>query len=509
MNTFPTLNSVARLPNRILIRPLMRSAEANRSGLVMLAVLVSVYALLRFWNASTQCLWVDEVYSVQFGRQSWSMLIDQVADDIVHPPLFYMAMHFWIAAGGESVTWLRLFPILWSLAALAPFFGICRQLEIRSSTRNTALFLIAVNSYLVYYSQEVRMYSMLLCVSLCSLYLFLRFIQPARPQRWITLSLFAVNLLLVYTHYYGCLFVATEFLYVLLFRRTKLASFFVSCAVVGICYLPWAMLIRDAVAAHRGLDSNLAWNARPGVLQIARLYAGMNGALDFRGSGNGSFVLWNLPIVLLNLPLLYWGWKAWKGEVYSRSHSATTFWLLALLATLPVAGAFLLSHMLSQSIWGDRHLIIIAVPYLLLLVQGIYHLAPPLRTVWLGAAIAWAVTTSVLDANSRTRWDDFTQAMIQTEQSSEPVTIYSTDKHLSWHLRYYLPRFNETRFVVRDVQDFSGIRDGHCWLLFLNRFSNAEEPVLKDIQERGYRVGELIHAGAMKNRVTLVPISVK
>ena len=40
---------------------------------------------------------------------------------------------------------------------------------------NLALLLLAVNGYLIKYAQEVRMYSLLFFLSLCSLWLFFRF----------------------------------------------------------------------------------------------------------------------------------------------------------------------------------------------------------------------------------------------------------------------------------------------------------------------------------------------
>jgi len=511
MKTQLALSKLKQLPGFYLLRSLTKELQRKRVSLAALIVpcLILIYALLRIWNAPSYCLWVDEVYSLQFARESWNRLIDVVADDIVHPPFFYMVLKGWIAVGGENLTWLRLFPILWSVAAIAPFLGLCRQLELKPAQRNLALFLLAINAFLIHYAQELRMYSMLQFISLSSLYLFVRYVQTPKAERWLTLSLFAVNLLLVYTHYYGWLVLGTEVLYVLIFHPVKRVPFSLSVALVGVLYIPWALMVVNAITRHRGLESNLSWNNRPGVLQVARLYAGLNGAIDLREMGKSSFffLLLNLPILLLNLPVLLWGYQSFKAKQKEGSQRPETFWLLAMLTVLPVAGAAVLSHMLSQSIWGDRHLIVVAAPYLLLITLGIYALArTPLRAGLVCGLIVWTAATSYFDPNARTCWDTFVQQMATTETGRRGVNVYSTDRHLSWHVRYYLAPLKETRFSVQDVADLSSVKEERCWILFLNRFSRAEEAVLKEVRSRGYVPGELIHSGAAKNRVTLLPL---
>src|SRR5687767_5467362 len=64
----------------------------------------------RLWRLTATCLWFDEVFSVHAARQSWDVLINFVAADIIHPPLFYAVLKVWIGLGGESLVWLRLLP---------------------------------------------------------------------------------------------------------------------------------------------------------------------------------------------------------------------------------------------------------------------------------------------------------------------------------------------------------------------------------------------------------------
>src|ERR671913_402855 len=69
------------------------------------------------------------------------------------------------------------------VASVAPLLLLCRELRLGAWETNLALALAAVNGYLIKYAQEVRMYSLLLLLTLCSLWLFARFLNAAEARR--------------------------------------------------------------------------------------------------------------------------------------------------------------------------------------------------------------------------------------------------------------------------------------------------------------------------------------
>ena len=105
-----------------------------------------------------------------------------VAQDLIHPPLFYALLKMWIGVGGDGLLWLRLFPVLFSFLALIPFISLCRELKLNNATIAIALGLFAVNGALIKYSQTVRMYTLLMFLSLMSIWLFARYFN--RGKSW-------------------------------------------------------------------------------------------------------------------------------------------------------------------------------------------------------------------------------------------------------------------------------------------------------------------------------------
>src|SRR6266852_1795084 len=95
--------------------------------IVCLALVVALFVAARLWHLTTSCLWFDEIFSVHAARHGWTDMLRFVAADIIHPPLFYALLKVWIALGGESLLWLRLFPALTSIATMFPFLLLCRE----------------------------------------------------------------------------------------------------------------------------------------------------------------------------------------------------------------------------------------------------------------------------------------------------------------------------------------------------------------------------------------------
>src|SRR5260370_13076031 len=203
-------------------------AAQTRKPFFLLALIVCLFVALRLWHLITYGLWFDEAFSHLAAQLGWSELIAYVVADIVHPPLFYLLLKLWIGVGGESLLWLKLFPVLTSVATLVPLWLLCKELKLTAAEANTALFLVAVNAYLVYYAQELRMYSLLAFFTVWSLWLFVKLVRTESCQKQILAGLFVLYLLLDNTQYFGWLGGGIEGPYLLLYKSHDLLRFSIS-----------------------------------------------------------------------------------------------------------------------------------------------------------------------------------------------------------------------------------------------------------------------------------------
>jgi hypothetical protein len=404
---------------------------ATRTQLVLTALLVALYAAARLRGLTATCLWFDEIFSVHAARHSWAGLWSFAAADLIHPPLFYALLRLWASSGGDSLLWLRLFPALTSLLALAPFFLLARELRLARAETNAALLLMAANGYLIKYAQELRMYSLLLLLALASLWLFARLLNSetsspklsAAPKLFLALGF--VNLLLVYTHYYGWLVVACEAAFLLFKGRRKLVPFMLTVAALALLFAPWVAACVRASGEGGGLSQNVGWIGRPRAADLAEAFALFNEPFYFqrssdqplyaRGGATLGLLLVGLPVLALLLPSLRRAKErdtphretmsdgarddrdahegARQGRVEhegardehvehegERYRDAVIF--LAFFTLLPVALAFAASLLLPFSVWGTRHVIVAAGPYFMLAGVALVRLRP----FWLKSA---------------------------------------------------------------------------------------------------------------------------
>jgi hypothetical protein len=492
---------------------------------------IGLFIAFRAWQLTNFCVCSGEEY---FGmsaiQQSWNGMMSSVLLDTVHPPLFYTLLKLWADIRADSLLWISLFPAVVSIAAIVPLWGLCRELKLRAADMNLALVLMAVNGYLVYYAYWLRMYSLLQFLALCSLWLFVRFFNDEVGQKKHVLALFTTNLLLVYTHFYGWMVVGMEFVFLLFWRRPKLRAFSLSVVLLILCFTPWLYAVAEAARTREALgfrlNHHLGWIPRPKVYEFVRYYAFLDGIWDFQ-QYRYWYLLAGFPLLLFSYPIVLWARHLIDDEKAEEGR-ATTFWLLALFAFLIPAVAFAISQFSPLSVWYDRHLIIAAVPYMLLVAMAVNRLRPPLiKATTVVLIVGWAILAGVnysLQRGDHIAWDVLARQMSQAEPlKTNGIKVYVLGEHLGMFqampLKFYLGWAGERRFEVRvvkdiavpagnlftwadergipvvEVKDITELDGDHYWVAFVDRGWKQERSPQEILKDNGYLVGEVLRAG--------------
>lgn len=130
--------------------------------LLTLAALLAGFGL-RLYQLGGESFWYDETVSVHLARLPLPAMLAHTAGDI-HPPLYYALLHVWQALAAPSLAhgleFLFAFPSLFfGVLCLPLLYAIGRRL-FGADTGRAALWLGAFAPFLIWYSQEVRMYTL-------------------------------------------------------------------------------------------------------------------------------------------------------------------------------------------------------------------------------------------------------------------------------------------------------------------------------------------------------------
>jgi mannosyltransferase len=148
---------------------------------LLLGVVLLLAVVLRLYRIDAQSFWNDEGNSARLAERSIDLILEGAKGDI-HPPGYYLALHYWRAVFGQTEAALRSLSALCSVLTVAVAFFLGRRLFDDDAAGLTAAALVAVNPFQIYYAQEARMYAMLALWALASSWALVTWWQSARES---------------------------------------------------------------------------------------------------------------------------------------------------------------------------------------------------------------------------------------------------------------------------------------------------------------------------------------
>jgi 4-amino-4-deoxy-L-arabinose transferase-like glycosyltransferase len=482
---------------------------SDKIRLIILFIVCLAFVALRFWKLTASCLWFDEIFSVHAAGMNFQNLIWFVAQDLIHPPLFYILLKFWSTLGNETLFWLRLFPVFFSILSLIPLIFLCRTLKLNYTTAAVAVFFLAANGCLIKYAQEVRMYSLFMFFALVSMWLFARFLHLGK-NIWI---LTVLNVLLVYTHYFGWLLVLAEITAILVLQRIKIRQILIMFGILLASFAPWIFAIWKAAEINGNLGQNIGWIAAPDLAALAQFLLDMSEPFYYQQSNVElpSQYIVSVPILLLAATAFVIYLIDWKSESAEERQNLI---MLAILTFLPILLAFIASWILPYSVWGTRHLIFVFAPFAILTAIALTKSKVlPLVAIFLGLIFilfgaafiiqtkrgqpvlfecAWENLARNLDQNKPAKiyvFEDLVAydmwfALRSAEENFEIVKVNGI-ADLKEDTAYFLPRgFDKVRKT-----DENGISGERFYLVFRDSKFSEYHPPLRNLKAKGYKIG--------------------
>jgi hypothetical protein len=229
---------------------------------------------LRFYQLNRQSLWQDEIHTVLYVNDHPSIwkVVYRVATWDLHSPLYYvlLRMQVWVQQSlniQPTEGNLRLLSVLLGCLTLPAIYLLFFKIYKNNGWALAALGLAAVNIYGIYYSQEIRMYALVLL--LAPLVLFFRLgiwrADNGKLNIAMVIGYILCSVGVMYTSLVGVFFVFgvwfSAFMWGWLDRRRFPQQWLQALLVGGVilfCYLPWlGVLWRQSMALKNGVWTGL------------------------------------------------------------------------------------------------------------------------------------------------------------------------------------------------------------------------------------------------------------
>jgi mannosyltransferase len=431
---------------------MLSPARATSARIVPTAVLIGLALLafaLRVYRLDGQSMWGDEMWSLFHASQRLiSDVLRSAHDDGVVPPAYYLILHFWTLAAGQSEFAIRYASVFFGALTVPTLFALGRRLG-GAGTGIVAALLQTLSPFHVYYSQEARMYALMIFFTVLSTHFFWRLFAEKGSRSWKVWAGYVIaSGLAVNSHYFAWYVILAHgllWLGDLVWRRR--AAWHTALLCLGgqvaalILFLPWLVYVWDRAL---GLSGQVQRMSVPLSLVLRRCLSDFSAGVPIITSGPEE-VGWIAlaPFLLLLVLALLWPWRR------------RSLVLLIACLSVPTLATFLVSFPTLRG-W-TRYFIAASPSYYLLLargVDGVRKLAlsgctAMKRKVALAVLITFLVLPLGL-AQARSlhryytdptywRWDYRGQYAAMAEAAPNNAAIVHSGAAVSFLFKYYLP----------------------------------------------------------------------
>lgn len=420
-------------------------------------------------------LWYDELLTYSFACEAFPLgIIDAVAQNEFQGVFHYLYMGLWMVLFGESDLALRFSSVVFGVLLIPVVYFLGKELHSRGLGLFSAL-MVSFSPVLIYYSQEVRPYSLLALLGTLSFLFLLRLEKGQNLLNYLFLVIF--NVLILYTYTIGFVFVFLQaFIYLIYLKKTdnkSLKNFIYAQLAILILYLPYMFSVINNFSYY--LNSVLIdpffysdFNKFTVLITLQDWFTPMltgiyqhDGRLytDIFFSNSGLIVfLFILVVVGVFLFGLFRALSKFNSGVYIVFLTCSGFLLFVVAAA--VSGNFCLV---------TRHTLLVFPAVLCLCCLGIYTIQNKKLVILLIFPVIGFYFYNFISEYSVSRWE---------RAGIKPVVGYLTKYNLEKTDFVVVPCFSE--FAEKYFSSVKTLKINYMKAFFLDKSGNSLERLIKD-----------------------------
>lgn len=179
-------------------------------------------------------------YSPEYG---FSDVLESMEKAGMHPPAYYLLLHYTMKYFGNSAILLRTISVFFSALSTILLFLIGRKISGTICGIFAAIFLV-VSTYGVHFALMVRPYPFVMFLSLLSSWFLLLYLESSdsRNKKLFYTGFLLTAILAFYTIYLFAFVFLFQIAFLILYKPNKRNSYFaaaLACGIILFSYLPW------------------------------------------------------------------------------------------------------------------------------------------------------------------------------------------------------------------------------------------------------------------------------
>lgn len=332
--------------------------------------------ILRLYGLGKHSLWFDEAYSIFNGQYLLSVISSfGVLPDRYPSFLSDIPVYLWSNCFGRDDFTLRLFSVVWGICAIPLVYKLGYMFFDRK-TGFIAAFLLAFSPIHIYYSQELRGYSLIVLLGLISVLFLMKAIQRGSVRFWLGYAV--SNVLNIYIHYMTVFFLLAQAVFFLIFikeHKDKARKWLFFNVFISILLIPWLINSIYLLKIALGTDSYLwipSWTERIGALNL--FYTVKNFSIGYTVN---RYIY--TPITAVFIATLIFGiMNVKKKDIKMSALCLCCFFL-------PILSMFLISRL---KVWYVDRYVLSSLPfYYILVAYGLSRIKARYVFIWLAVLI--------------------------------------------------------------------------------------------------------------------------
>ncbi len=221
----------------------MSSPKQKEIFILLLCLLIGF--ALRFYTFDQKSLWIDEIHTFNDSRDGFQGQLKYYKENPtnLHPPLFFILTHLFYPFPKPERD-LRIIPLIFGILSIPMIYFLSRSFS--SNIALPCTLSLTFMTYHIYFSQDGRMYSLIMFFGMAALYFFIKHLKTSRKGYLVFVAI--CYAILFHTSYSSIIFIALS--QILWFyqigeenkRRVSSPFLFLNSITFFLC-IPWFLFL--------------------------------------------------------------------------------------------------------------------------------------------------------------------------------------------------------------------------------------------------------------------------